>query len=182
MDTHDPEEYLPVESAGNVAGIPPRTLRSWITAGKLPATEGPRGKLVRLGDVLAIAEATGRRPAHDRQPVGNAGMPAGFAGEAAGDVADVGAVAVSPTARAQLEAIRDEWLRPLTDRVEALARENGRLQAERDALRAELDRVRAEHEAAVARSDAPGAMETPATGQGARGALRWLWARLIGQE
>jgi hypothetical protein len=27
MDTYDPEEYLPVESAGTIAGISPRTLR-----------------------------------------------------------------------------------------------------------------------------------------------------------
>ncbi|MDP9356040.1 MAG: helix-turn-helix domain-containing protein, partial [Chloroflexota bacterium] len=60
MDTHDPDEYLPVEAAGNVAGINPRTLRYWVRGGKLPAIEGQRGKLVRLGDVLALADLTGK--------------------------------------------------------------------------------------------------------------------------
>ncbi len=48
-------------------------------------------------------------------------------------------VAVSPAARAQLEAIRDQWLRPLVDRIGELEREAGRLQAEREAARRERD-------------------------------------------
>ncbi len=42
------------------------------------------------------------------------------------------------SARQQLEASRDEWLRPLIDRIGALEREAGRLQAERDALTAQV--------------------------------------------
>ena len=61
MTDHDPDEHLPVEFAGTVACIPARTLRSWVRAGKVPAAEGQGGKLVRLGDVLPLAEATGRR-------------------------------------------------------------------------------------------------------------------------
>ena len=149
MSDHDPDEYLPVEAAGNVAGISPRTLRYWVRGGKLSAIEGQRGKLVRLGDVLALADLTGKSatlPATGRQVLGTAGNLAtsavGNAGNAAMSVepdADSGehtvpAGAVSPEARSQLEAIRDEWLRPLIDRNEELARENGRLQAERDAM------------------------------------------------
>ncbi len=63
---------------------------------------------------------------------------------------DTTAVAVSPAARSQLEAIRDEWLRPLMERNEDLARENGRLQAERDALAAEVERLRTAQDAPVA--------------------------------
>ncbi len=58
--------------------------------------------------------------------------------------------AVPGAARAQLEAIRDEWLRPLIERNEALAERAGRLEAERDqaarerdALRDEVERLRA---------------------------------------
>ena len=60
MRDHDPDEYLQVEADGNVAGISPRTLRYWVRGGKLPAIEGQRGKLVRLADVLALAELTGK--------------------------------------------------------------------------------------------------------------------------
>lgn len=42
------------------------------------------------------------------------------------------------SARQQLEAIRDEWLRPLVDRIGELEREVGRLQAERDAFAAQV--------------------------------------------
>jgi hypothetical protein len=41
---------------------------------------------------------------------------------------------VSQAARAQLEAIRDEFIAPLVARIEDLSREAGRLQAERDAV------------------------------------------------
>jgi hypothetical protein len=57
---------IAVDLAGARAGIPPRTLRDWISKGKLPAVAGPRGKLVRMGDVRRIAVLTGRS-------VGNAG-------------------------------------------------------------------------------------------------------------
>jgi len=55
-------------------------------------------------------------------------------------------VVVSEAARSQLEAIRDEWLRPLVERIGALERENGRLEAERDHATAERDRLRADRE------------------------------------
>jgi len=41
-------------------------------------------------------------------------------------------VAVSDAARAQLAAIRDEFVAPLVDRIGSLERENGRLEAERE--------------------------------------------------
>ena len=50
-------------------------------------------------------------------------------------------------ARAQLEAIRDEWLAPLVDRIGNLERENGRLEAERDELRRRAEAAEAEQDA-----------------------------------
>ncbi len=194
MDTHDPDEYLPVEAAGNVAGISPRTLRYWVRGGKLPAIEGQRGKLVRLGDVLALVDLTGKMatlPATSRQAGGNAGNPATSAVGNTGKVANPADSemepdeqapppgAVSPAARSQLEAIRDEWLRPLVDRIGELEREAGRLQAERDALaerladdrkladqlvdvlQAERDAALAEVERLKAAQDAPVAAPAP---------------------
>jgi len=56
---------------------------------------------------------------------------------------------VSPSARSQLETIRDEWLQPLIDQIGALQFDNGRLTAERDAAArtqavAERERLEAE--------------------------------------
>ena len=56
---HD-DTPIAVDLAGARAGIPPRTLRDWISKGKLPAVAGPRGKLVRMSDVRRIAVLTGR--------------------------------------------------------------------------------------------------------------------------
>jgi hypothetical protein len=56
------------------------------------------------------------------------------------------AVAVNASARAQLEAIRDEWLAPLVDRIGNLERENGRLEAERDELRRRAEAAEAERD------------------------------------
>ena len=53
---------------------------------------------------------------------------------------------VSPAARSQLEAIRDEWLAPLVERIGGLEREVGRLEAERAAVTEERDRLRRERE------------------------------------
>jgi predicted ArsR family transcriptional regulator len=67
---------------------------------------------------------------------------------------------IAPAARAQMGAIYDEWLAPLVDRVGALERENGRLEAARDALRAEVARLNAAAEAPPA-PDATGAAGEP---------------------
>ncbi len=158
---HGPDEYLSVEMAGQVSGIPPRTLRRWVRGGRLPATEGPRGKLVRLGDALALAELTGRTSATDRPSDGHSANPATYAGHVTGQVSDNDeeddrepatsghASAIAPAARSQLEAIRDEWLAPLVERIQNQAERIGRLEAERDHLQAEVERLRAAHDAAV---------------------------------
>ena len=60
---------------------------------------------------------------------------------------------VSPAARSQLEAIRDEWLTPLVERIGALEREVGHLEAERAAVAEERDRLRAERDSGRALAD-----------------------------
>jgi excisionase family DNA binding protein len=47
--------------------------------------------------------------------------------------------AVSPAARAQLEAVRDEWLAPLVGQIREQAEEIGRLRAEREAVERQRD-------------------------------------------
>jgi len=150
MTDHNPDEYLPVESAGNVAGISPRTLRYWIKGGKLPATEGQRGKLVRLGDVLELAALTGKSamlPAMNRQTAGSPDNPARSAGMPAGSDQPIDErPVVSPVAMGQLEAVRDEWLQPLIGQIRELERAGGRKDERIDTLEAQLTEARAEIE------------------------------------
>jgi hypothetical protein len=47
----DGDEYVTMASAADIAGIPVTTLRQWVDSGRLPATVGKRGRLVRLADV-----------------------------------------------------------------------------------------------------------------------------------
>jgi len=84
---------IAVDLAGARAGIPPRTLRDWISKGKLPAVAGPRGKLVRMGDVRRIAVLTGRS-------VGNAG----------GNVRACGNVAADTPGNVADPDTRDDWI------------------------------------------------------------------------
>ena len=87
---------------------------------------------------------------------------------------------------AQPAVMREQWLRPLIDRIEELSRENGRLAAERNALRVELDAMRvAPEDADVMHERAPTAHErreafwsTPA---GAPTMLRSWLRRLTGR-
>jgi hypothetical protein len=53
-----------------------------------------------------------------------------------------------------MEAIRDQWLLPLVDRIGTLERENGRLEQERDQLRVELDTMRVAGDVADSPQDA----------------------------
>ena len=109
------------------------------------------------------------------------------------------AVAVSPSARAQLEAVRDEWLAPLIAQITEQAERIGRLEAERDGqgdlvaeLRRRADVAEAELEAArlrLAEVDAPavvvvagqdateGAHSSPTISPAQQGA-QGLWWRL----
>jgi hypothetical protein len=137
--TNDPE-YVAIEYAGQVTGVPARTLRRWAEAGKVPVVAGQRKRLVRLDDVRRLAEMTGHRPASLDITGASAGQPAGHVADAVvhDDMPEVTAV-VSPAARAQLEAVRDEWLQPLIDQLRETERALGRTEAERDQARQERD-------------------------------------------
>jgi hypothetical protein len=165
MSTIEPE-YVAIEYAGQVTGVPARTLRRWAEAGKVPVIAGQRGRLIRLEDVRKLATMTGHGPVGPDMTGAYAGH---VTGHVAGDVVDDNVPVVVPeTARAQLEAVRDEWLQPLIDQLRETERALGRTEAERDqarqemsaarlerdALQAELDRLR-EAESANAPQDAP---------------------------
>ncbi|MDP9367186.1 MAG: helix-turn-helix domain-containing protein [Chloroflexota bacterium] len=143
-----------VEEAARLAGVSPRTVRRWIQHGALPCIETTeRGKLVSPADLPAarLAARSGHGHVRDRDRRDrDHGHGHGHEGVDTAMATDTTAVSVSPAARSQLEAIRDEWLRPLMERNEDLARENGRLQAERDAALAEVERLKAAQDASVA--------------------------------
>lgn len=155
QDDHTPQDddLVPVTMAAAMSGIPERTLRRWIARGQLPATAGhgpQRGRRVRLGDVRRLADLTGHAAGHVAERPAMPAMPATSAADTSGALA----------ARAQLDAIRDEWLAPLIDRIGALERDAGRLGAEldqaareRDAAIAERDRLREALERAESRQD-----------------------------
>ncbi len=184
-DIPTPADYVAVEFVGKAAGIPARTLRHWISTGKLAAIAGKREKPVSMGEVEQLARMIGKPVGNMASPAGN---PATSAEEAAGNVANGlpdGAL-VSDLARRQLATIRDEWLAPLIERIGTLERENGRLEAEREQLRrraeiaeAELLRRRIKLEAVQPAQDAPGSTETPTMAQdaapGVWGRLRRWW-------
>ena len=135
------------------------------------ATRSGRGWRTRTP--RSVRRRRRRRAATTRPAAGNpraATGPATFAGTTTGDAgnADVAgnAPALPPAARVQLEAIRDEWLRPLIERNEALAERAGRLEAERDAAIAERDALRAR----LAEAETP---PPPADDTGARGRSGW---------
>jgi hypothetical protein len=92
--------------------------------------------------------------------------------------------AVWPAARSQLEAIRDEWLKPLIDQLRDAERTIGRLEAERDQVAQERDALRSEltsliHESRPQRSAV--AAEAPQRPQDIRQSTwRHWWRRMTG--
>jgi len=127
------------EDAAHLARVTVRTVRRWIQHGHLPTIETDRGKLVSPADLPEARKRASR--GHDRGHIRTPnGHDRGHDNMATDTDTAMTAPALSSAAKAQMEAIRDQWLRPLVDRIEELNRVNGRLEQERDALRAELDR------------------------------------------
>ncbi len=167
------------EEAARRAGVSPRTIRRWIQRGVLPATVTPDGYLIAAGDLGSAAAGAGQRS----RPRGHAVTDA--ATSAATDTDMATPVTVNPNARAQLEAIRDEWLAPLVAQITTQAERIGHLEAERDELQRRVEAA----EAAVSRqhdgagqeraSDSPGTPEPPTVAQhdapGLWGRVRRWW-------
>src|SRR5829696_2395236 len=140
------------EDAAHLARVTVRTVRRWIQHGHLPAVESHRGKLVSPADIPDAQKRAGR--GHDR---GHIRTPNGHDRGHDNMVTDTDTAMAAPalsSATAQMEAIRDQWLMPLVDRIGVLERENGRLENERDQVTRERDALRAELDAT---------RETPAT-------------------
>ncbi len=151
MDT-DTITLVTAEEAARLAGVSARTIRRWVQRGMLPSSTGEIGILVSPAD-LVIAQSRAGHGQGQRHGHGH-----GHGHEDA-DTTTSTASLVNPQARAQLEAIRDEWLQPLVARIESLSRENGQLQAERDALAAEVAELKRVPAPPTASPEAPGREE-----------------------
>ena len=64
----DTSTLVTVTRAGQVTGISERTIRRWISAGRLPVTHSERGRLVDLAAVRCLAGHHAGQPDNDRQP------------------------------------------------------------------------------------------------------------------
>lgn len=122
------EEFVSIETAATSTGITSRTIRYWVQAGKLPATSGKRGRLVRLGDVEALSALTGRA-----KPVPQVGETSAVATSAD----------LSGNLSIALEQAMTNALVPLVERVAALERENGELRATVESMQGERNTAEA---------------------------------------
>jgi len=163
------------EEAARRAGVSPRTIRRWIQRGVLPATVTPDGYLIAAGDLGSAAAGAGQGPRPRSHAVTDA------ATSAATDTDMATPVIVNPTARAQLEAIRDEWLAPLVAQITTQAEQIGHLEAERDELQRRVEAA----EAAVSRQHGGAGQErvsdslgTPEPSTVARHDAEGMWGRL----
>jgi excisionase family DNA binding protein len=168
------------EDAARLAAVSVRTVRRWIQHGHLPAVESDRGKLVSPADIPEAQKRAGRG-----HGLGHIHTPNGHDRGHDNTATDADTAMTAPalsSATAQMEAIRDQWLMPLVDRIGTLERENGRLENERDQVIRERDALRAELTAA---------RETPATSHPDDGGditpetteiptLRRWWRRMTG--
>ena len=149
----DPERtpvLVTTAEAAQLVGVNVRTVRRWIERGYLPAETSPHGSRVSPADLplakqrAALAGGGGRPPL---QYADNRGAREDSPFEVSDTRAGAYPPAPTATAMAQLEAIRDQFIAPLVNRIEELGRESGRLTAERDherAARMALEDERAE--------------------------------------
>jgi DNA-binding transcriptional MerR regulator len=134
--------------AAQLAGVSPRTIRRWIQQGCLVSIDGPNGQEVSPADLAEAAQRAKQGRGHDR----------GHGHQAADtDTATVTDTAIA--ARGQLDAVMQEWLAPLVDRIGKLERENGRLEQERDSQAETIDDLR--RQLAEAQSAPPAAPPPP---------------------
>jgi excisionase family DNA binding protein len=190
--------------AATLANVSPRTIRRWIKQGHLPAIDSERGQLVSPADLRLAAERArqsrghgygqGHGHSHDR---GHGHEPPTDGADTARDTVTVAAISVA--GRAQLDAIMQEWLAPLIDRIATLEREAGGLEAENQAKDAALAtkeqtitaqaeviaELRRRAEAAEAERDRLSAVQAAQMGQETQETTgtveepsRGLWARL----
>ncbi|MDP9474075.1 MAG: helix-turn-helix domain-containing protein [Chloroflexota bacterium] len=150
---HQPDQEatsLTIGQAARTLGVSENAVRQRIKRRSLPAAKVEGVWRVWLPDQE-------ERPGGDHEP----DHPRDHEGDYQGNQEPTTAsVAVSPAARAQLEAVRDEWLQPLVDQLRSAERTIGRLEAERDALAVEVARLKATQDAAVAAQEPHHAAET----------------------
>lgn len=130
------------EEAAKMAGVSARTIRRWINRGVLPSIDGPDGRMVSPADLARARTDARSTRGHGQETSGQRSHP-DMDTATRGHDRGQDWVSVPARARQELEAVRDEWLMPLVDRIAELERENGRLEAERDQLQQERDELRA---------------------------------------
>jgi len=130
-----------VDEAAHLAGVSARTIRRWIQRGILPShNSGDRGKLVAPGDIQHARQAARGGHGHGQ---GHVRPGHGHGRDRVDTDTDTDTpetpVSVSPSARSQLESIRDEWLQPLIDQIAEKSELIGALRTERNLATAARD-------------------------------------------
>ncbi len=141
MDSPDPRGGVPLHEAAELLGVTVELLRKRAQRRTIPAYKVDGRWYVVLDGVPNVQGTGASDPVQDR--TGGPGQ----------DESHHAPPVVSSTARSQLEAIRDEWLRPLVDRIGELEREAGQLQERVRGVERERDTFRAERDAALAKAE-----------------------------
>jgi hypothetical protein len=118
------DEVMSVAAASDALGITAGAVRKRIERGQLSGQKIGGTWRVLLNATEATRRDTTARPDQTRHH------------DTTGDDSTTD---ISPAARTQMAAIRDEWLLPLVDRIGELEREAGHLQAQRDVAQRERD-------------------------------------------
>lgn len=171
MDTGQ-DTGTPLADAAALMGTSVAALRKRLQRGSVPGYKRD-GQWYVLVDTAHIAGSP-------RAPHGQA------AGQDSGQPTGSPPALVSDAARAQLEAIRDEWLAPLVAQIAEQAERIGRLEAEKEELRRraelaeqEVATLRARPAEAVLAQDEPeGDRGTPEASGAHRGAGGGRWGRV----
>ena len=170
---------LSIAETANRLGISENAVRQRIKRGTLDA--------VKVDGIWQVSLSGQADYETDHEATSGRDHEAGYQDRPAADYeATTSVPAVSTAARAQLAAIRDEFVQPLVEQIAAQAEQIGRLRAERDALQATLDRRQEQDTATTPRvvaQDASGepamAQNAPQAGHMAPDTARGLWARLM---